>query len=71
MACCTKTAVCGIQQISHEAVISFFFNSSQYDEYSVIYKEKLFLTAQCGICGTVSYLTVDCVWAVNELQYEI
>lgn len=50
----------------------FFFYSSQYDEYSVIYKEKLFLTAQFGFCGTVSYFTLDCmcskwitVWNMN------
>jgi len=43
----------------------FFKNCSQYGEYSVKYKEKLFLTAQCGICGTVKYkeqlfLTAQC-----------
>lgn len=70
MACCTTTAVRGIKQISHEA-LSVFFNSSQYGEYSMKYKERLFLTAQCSICRTVNYLTVDCICAVNELQYEM
>jgi thymidine kinase len=50
---------------------NFSLNSFQYVEYLMKYKEKLLLTTQCGICGTVNYVIVDFVCGVNELLYEV